>query len=181
MLLKSISQSYGCGIFYKVSFIIVVGIKHSIFVVDVELQTTAQLYSNQDTYTQIPTSKSKYSIVLFIHIHTTHLGTYACCAVRTGTEEEATMFIDEMKKKYWKEKMYIRIYPRDLDPCIHGIQVDTSKQVIEVNISLRYPGELIGKGGEIIDRVSEKLSEEFGIETRINLKEIIEDPNQNLY
>lgn len=83
--------------------------------------------------------------------------------------------------KYWKERKYIRMYPRDLDPCIHGIQVDTSKQEIEVTISLRYPGELIGKGGEIIDRISEKLSEEFGVRTRINLKEIIEDPNQNLY
>lgn len=83
--------------------------------------------------------------------------------------------------EYWKEKNYIRIYPRDLDLCIHGIQVDTSKQVIEVTISLRYPGELIGKGGEIIDRISEKLSEEFGVKTEINLSEITEDPNQNLY
>lgn len=83
--------------------------------------------------------------------------------------------------EYWKEKNYIRIYPRDLDLCIHGIQVDTSKQVIEVTISLRYPGELIGKGGEIIDRVSEKLSEEFGVKTEINLSEIIYDPNQNLH
>lgn len=83
--------------------------------------------------------------------------------------------------EYWKEKNYIRIYPRDLDLCIHGIQVDTSKQVIEVTISLRYPGELIGKGGEIIDRVSEKLSEEFGVKTKINLSEIKYDPNQNLH
>ena len=83
--------------------------------------------------------------------------------------------------KYWKEKKYIRLYPRDLDLCIHGIHVDTSKQEIEVTISLRYPGELIGKGGEIIDRVSKSLSEGFGVRTKINLSEIKEDFNQNLY
>ena len=59
--------------------------------------------------------------------------------------------------------------------------MDTSKQVIEVNISLRYPGEFIGKGGEIIDGASEKLSEEFGVKTKINLSEIKYDPNQNLH
>ena len=58
---------------------------------------------------------------------------------------------------------------------IHSISVDTqSDEVVTVTITLARPGLLIGKGGKDIDAVRERLSELFGKETNIDIKEIID-------
>ena len=56
---------------------------------------------------------------------------------------------------------------------IHSISVDTrSDEAITATIALARPGLLIGKGGKDIDAVMERLSELFGKETNIDIKEI---------
>lgn len=56
---------------------------------------------------------------------------------------------------------------------IHSISVDTqSDEAVTVTITLARPGYLIGKGGKDIDAVMERLSELFGKETNIDIKEI---------
>ena len=56
---------------------------------------------------------------------------------------------------------------------IHGISVDTqSDEAVTATIALAHPGLLIGKGGKDIDAVRERLSELFGKETNIDIKEI---------
>jgi len=56
---------------------------------------------------------------------------------------------------------------------IHSISVDTrSDEVVTATIALARPGLLIGKGGKDIDAVRERLSELFGKETNIDIKEI---------
>lgn len=56
---------------------------------------------------------------------------------------------------------------------IHSISVDTqSDEAVTVTITLARPGLLIGKGGKDIDAVRERLSELFGKETNIDIKEI---------
>ena len=56
---------------------------------------------------------------------------------------------------------------------IHSISVDTqSDKAVTATIALARPGLLIGKGGKDIDAVSERLSELFGKETNIDIKEI---------
>ena len=58
---------------------------------------------------------------------------------------------------------------------IHSISVDTqSDEVVTVTITLARPGLIIGKGGKDIDAVRERLSELFGKETNIDIKEIID-------
>ena len=61
---------------------------------------------------------------------------------------------------------------------IHGIQVNTQGDVIEVKISLRRPGLLIGGQGRDIDAVTKKLTKVFGIETKILINEIKTDINE---
>lgn len=56
---------------------------------------------------------------------------------------------------------------------IHSISVDTqSDEVVTATIALARPGLLIGKGGKDIDAVMERLSELFGKETNVDIKEI---------
>lgn len=56
---------------------------------------------------------------------------------------------------------------------IHSISVDTqSDEAVTATITLARPGLLIGKGGKDIDAVRERLSELFGKETNIDIKEI---------
>ena len=56
---------------------------------------------------------------------------------------------------------------------IHSISVDTqSDEAVTATIVLARPGLLIGKGGKDIDVVRERLSELFGKETNIDIKEI---------
>ena len=56
---------------------------------------------------------------------------------------------------------------------IHSISVDTqSDEAVTVTITLNRPGLLIGKGGKDIDAIMERLSELFGKETNIDIKEI---------
>ena len=56
---------------------------------------------------------------------------------------------------------------------IHSISVDTqSDDCVTATITLARPGLLIGKGGKDIDAVMERLSELFGKETNIDIKEI---------
>lgn len=56
---------------------------------------------------------------------------------------------------------------------IHTISVDTqSDEAVTATIALARPGLLIGKGGKDIDAVRERLSELFGKETNIDIKEV---------
>ena len=61
---------------------------------------------------------------------------------------------------------------------IQGIQVDTQGDVIEVKISLRRPGLLIGSRGKDIDAVTKELTKVFGVETKILIYEIKKDINE---
>ena len=56
---------------------------------------------------------------------------------------------------------------------IHSISVDTqSDKAVTATIALSRPGLLIGKGGKDINAVMERLSELFGKETNVDIKEI---------
>ena len=61
---------------------------------------------------------------------------------------------------------------------IQGIQVNTQGDVIEVKISLRRPGLLIGCRGKDIDAVTKELTRVFGVETNILIDEIKADINE---
>ena len=61
---------------------------------------------------------------------------------------------------------------------IQGIQVNTQSDVIEVKISLRRPGLLIGSQGKDIDAVTKELTKAFGVETKILIDEIKTDINE---
>ena len=61
---------------------------------------------------------------------------------------------------------------------IQGIQVNTQGDVIEVKISLRRPGLLIGGQGKDIYAVTKELTRVFGVETKILIEEIKKDINE---
>lgn len=61
---------------------------------------------------------------------------------------------------------------------IHGIYVDTQKEDnIIVTVLLRYPGLLIGKAGQDIDSIEEKLSQSFGKNVTIEISAVKNDIN----
>lgn len=62
---------------------------------------------------------------------------------------------------------------------IHGIKINTQEEKeIKIEIFLRRPGYIIGKGGILIDELKYKLKEIFGRNVYINLSEIKEDKNE---
>ena len=61
---------------------------------------------------------------------------------------------------------------------IQSIQVNTQSDVIEVKISLRRPGLLIGCQGKNIDAITKELTKVFGVETKILIDEIKKDINE---
>jgi ribosomal protein S3 len=65
---------------------------------------------------------------------------------------------------------------------IHGINVDTQKEDnIIVTVYLRCPGLLIGKAGNDIDSIEEKLSQSFGKNVTIEISEVKIDINLPRY
>lgn len=62
---------------------------------------------------------------------------------------------------------------------IHGIKIDTQQdEVIKIEIILRRPGYIIGKGGILIDELKNKLKEIFGKDIYVHLNEIKKDKNE---
>lgn len=62
---------------------------------------------------------------------------------------------------------------------IHEIRINTQEEKgIKIEIFLRRPGHIIGKGGILIDELKCKLEEIFGRNVYINLNEIKEDKNE---
>lgn len=76
-----------------------------------------------------------------------------------------------LKLHFINSRRYYRLH-------IQGIQVDTQGDVIEVKISLRRPGLLIGSRGKDIDAVTKELTKVFGVETKILINEIKKDINE---
>ena len=55
---------------------------------------------------------------------------------------------------------------------IKGITTErVKKDCFMINIELKYPGKLIGRGGEAIDNLMKRLSDIFGMNTMINIIE----------
>ena len=62
---------------------------------------------------------------------------------------------------------------------IMGIYVDTQgTELNKVNVYIKRPGLLIGKGGKDIEYIEEKLSEIFCNKTVLNITEIKKDVNE---
>ena len=61
---------------------------------------------------------------------------------------------------------------------IHGIDVDTQNEAIEVTIKIHRPGMLIGKGGEDINAIKKLLTDYFCKQVIIHISEIRHDVNE---
>ena len=62
---------------------------------------------------------------------------------------------------------------------IHGINVNTQlEDVVEVEITIHYPGRFIGKGGKDIDAIKERLEGIFLRRVNISIKEMRSDKNE---
>lgn len=61
---------------------------------------------------------------------------------------------------------------------IFGIDVDTQNETVDVTISLKRPGLLIGKAGKDIKAVENELRNVFNMPTTIHIKEIKRDNNE---
>lgn len=62
---------------------------------------------------------------------------------------------------------------------IHNIIIDTQNEIsISVNIALRRPGLLIGKGGKDIDNIKELLEKAFNKRVDLGIKEVKNDVNE---
>lgn len=75
-----------------------------------------------------------------------------------------------------------RLYPEYIYIGIMGIEVNTqNKDAIEVTITAKHPGKLIGEHGQIFDKISNILTNKFGRNTKINIKELSDDINDWSY
>jgi hypothetical protein len=61
---------------------------------------------------------------------------------------------------------------------IFGITVDTQDETVDVTISLKRPGLLIGKGGKDIKALENELRKVFNMPTTIHINEIKKDNNE---
>ena len=61
---------------------------------------------------------------------------------------------------------------------IFGIDVNTQDETVDVTISLKRPGLLIGKAGKDIKAVENELRKVFNMPTTIHIKEIKKDNNE---
>ena len=61
---------------------------------------------------------------------------------------------------------------------IFGIDVDTQDETVDVTISLKRPGFIIGKGGKNIRALENELRNVFNMPTTIHLKEVKKDNNE---
>ena len=62
---------------------------------------------------------------------------------------------------------------------IHGINVNTQlEDVVEVEITIHYPGRFIGKGGKDIYAIEERLEGIFLRRVNISIKEMRSDKNE---
>jgi hypothetical protein len=61
---------------------------------------------------------------------------------------------------------------------IFSIEVDTQDETVDVTISLKRPGLLIGKGGKDINALESKLKNVFNMQTKIHIREIKKDNNE---
>ena len=60
---------------------------------------------------------------------------------------------------------------------IHGINVDTQKDIIDIKIFTKRPGILIGRGGKDIDKLTKEISLMFDKKVMIDIIEIKHDIN----
>ena len=76
-------------------------------------------------------------------------------------------------------KMYFNSTPvRFYRLSIFGIEVDTQDETVDVTISLKRPGLLIGKAGKDITEVEKQLRTVFNMPTKIHIKEVKRDNNE---
>jgi ribosomal protein S3 len=61
---------------------------------------------------------------------------------------------------------------------IHGIDVDTQKEIIEITFRIYRPGLLIGKEGKDIDEICNRLEVAFNKRVHININEVRKDINK---
>ena len=61
---------------------------------------------------------------------------------------------------------------------IFGIDIDTQDETIDVTIRLKRPGLLIGKSGNDITELQNKLSKVFNMPTKIHIEEVKKDNNE---
>lgn len=60
---------------------------------------------------------------------------------------------------------------------IHGINVNTQKDIIDIKIFTKRPGILIGRGGKDIDKLTKEISLMFDKKVMIDIIEIKHDIN----
>lgn len=61
---------------------------------------------------------------------------------------------------------------------LYGVEVKTQEDIIEINLTSRRPGFLIGKGGEKIDKFQDLCKVIFGRKISVNIIEVKYDINE---
>lgn len=61
---------------------------------------------------------------------------------------------------------------------IHGINVDTQKEIVEITFHILRPGSFIGAKGVHIDEIEKRLMELFNKRVKIKIVEIRKDINE---
>ena len=93
---------------------------------------------------------------------------------------EVIKTIETVVVKRNRENGVYPAYPSYNLIMIKGINVDTQGDIIKVELLVKSPSSIIGKGGTLIDEIKKELEWKFNAPVEINLKETGDDINQNL-
>lgn len=86
---------------------------------------------------------------------------------------------DPVEAVYLTLKLHFNKYAHQFYKLgIFKIDVDTQDEKVDVTISLKRPGLLIGKSGNDINMVTERLRKIFNMPTEIHIIEIKKDDNE---
>lgn len=94
------------------------------------------------------------------YVSDVHIGIFSPILVITKTLDH-----------YFGFNSYIRLH-------IHGIDVDTQKEIIEVTFRIHRPGSLIGKAGKDINEIQNRLEAAFNKRVHISINEVRKDINE---
>lgn len=93
--------------------------------------------------------------------------------VKENVGNQAVLFPLETVLRVLRE-----VYGYKLKFRLFGVNVDTQEDIININFTLKYPGFLIGKGGNKIDEFQNLCKVIFGRKISVNIIEIKSDNNE---
>jgi small subunit ribosomal protein S3 len=90
------------------------------------------------------------------------------------TEYKSRWYADKLYKDYVKEDVVIRrTLMRRLDRAgVSSIEIERTRDRVEVYVHTARPGMVIGRGGKEIDRLTDELRQVTGKQVRINTREV---------